>query len=136
MKTPANHVAMMQIDCEVMNTRLLYIKEDAIPVHMSSQMRPKSNESMQRNESLGNRTADMDNGFNQSQSGGVNNSNSNDDAFHEFANEHKIYDVDTTNGNRLPRRKGRYAGVKGGTKNAPQPLYRRRSVKSHQINDD
>ena len=34
MQPPPNHVAMMQIDCEVMNTRLLHIKEDAIPLHM------------------------------------------------------------------------------------------------------
>jgi len=31
---PANHVSMMQIDCEVMNARLLYIREDAIPANM------------------------------------------------------------------------------------------------------
>ena len=34
MQPPPNHVAMMQIDCEVVNTKLLYIKEDAIPLHM------------------------------------------------------------------------------------------------------
>jgi cyclic AMP-dependent transcription factor ATF-6 alpha len=35
MRAPANHVAMMQIDCEVMNTRLIHIREDAIPMHMT-----------------------------------------------------------------------------------------------------
>ena len=50
MKPPANHVAMMQIDCEVMNTRLIYIKNDAIPSHMSANMKG-SNASLQRNES-------------------------------------------------------------------------------------
>lgn len=49
MKLPPNHVAMMQIDCEVMNTRLLHIKEDAIPMQM---MKPRTNnQSIQRNES-------------------------------------------------------------------------------------
>lgn len=50
MQPPANHVAMMQIDCEVMNTRLLFIKDDAIPYHMSASMKD-SNASLQRNES-------------------------------------------------------------------------------------
>lgn len=31
MQPPRGHVAMMQIDCEVTNTRLLHIREDSIP---------------------------------------------------------------------------------------------------------
>ncbi|XP_046651329.1 cyclic AMP-dependent transcription factor ATF-6 alpha-like isoform X2 [Daphnia pulicaria] len=31
MQPPSGHVAMMQIDCEVTNTRLLHIREDSIP---------------------------------------------------------------------------------------------------------
>ena len=49
MQPPENHVAMMQIDCEVMNTRLLHIHEDSIPEHLSQAMR--SNASLQRNDS-------------------------------------------------------------------------------------
>ena len=39
MQPPENHVAMMQIDCEVMNTRLLHIHQDSIPAHVSHAMR-------------------------------------------------------------------------------------------------
>ena len=39
MQPPENHVAMMQIDCEVMNTRLLHIHQDSIPAHASHAMR-------------------------------------------------------------------------------------------------
>lgn len=35
MQPPPNHVTMLQIDCEVMNTRLLHVKEDAIPSQMN-----------------------------------------------------------------------------------------------------
>ena len=38
MRAPPNHVAMMQIDCEVINTRLIHVREDAIPMHLSAQM--------------------------------------------------------------------------------------------------
>lgn len=31
MQPPKNHIAMMQIDCEVMNTKLMYVKESLIP---------------------------------------------------------------------------------------------------------
>ena len=31
MRAPPRHVSMMQIDCEVTNTRLLHISEDSIP---------------------------------------------------------------------------------------------------------
>ena len=42
----------MQIDCEVINTKLLHIREDAIPVHLSGSVRPTgSNASLQKNES-------------------------------------------------------------------------------------
>lgn len=32
-------IAMMQIDCEVMNTQLLYVKQEAIPAHMAPNLR-------------------------------------------------------------------------------------------------
>ena len=52
MQPPENHVAMMQIDCEVMNTRLLHIHQDSIPAHVSHAMRADSpNASLQRNDS-------------------------------------------------------------------------------------
>jgi len=35
MKPPENHFSMMQIDCEVINTGLVHINEDAIPTHLS-----------------------------------------------------------------------------------------------------
>ena len=54
MQPPENHVAMMQIDCEVINTRLLHIHQDSIPAHLSQGMRAEaSNASLQRNESNG-----------------------------------------------------------------------------------
>ena len=43
MQPPSHHVAMMQIDCEVMNTKLLHVKEDAIPVHLSAHMTKPDN---------------------------------------------------------------------------------------------
>ena len=55
MQPPPNHVAMMQIDCEVMNTRLLHIREDAIPIHMSAQLRHTT--AVHSNESLDNEDA-------------------------------------------------------------------------------
>merc|ERR1712241_1366696 len=52
MQSPENHVAMMQIDCEVMNTRLLHIHQDSIPAHLSESMRAHANNgSLQRNDS-------------------------------------------------------------------------------------
>jgi hypothetical protein len=60
MKPPANHVAMMQIDCEVINTSLIHISEDAIPIHLNVRMKsetgsetpkPTSNGTLERNES-------------------------------------------------------------------------------------
>ena len=39
MQALPDHVLMMQIDCEVINTGLVHIKEDAIPVHLSARMR-------------------------------------------------------------------------------------------------
>ncbi|XP_067118524.1 cyclic AMP-dependent transcription factor ATF-6 alpha-like [Centruroides vittatus] len=33
-KHPKDHVTMMQIDCEVMNTKLVYVKESVIPPHL------------------------------------------------------------------------------------------------------
>merc|ERR1719323_641455 len=46
---------MMQIDCEVINTRLIHVREDAIPMHPSAQMRTSSNKP-------GNLSADDGNG--------------------------------------------------------------------------
>lgn len=62
MQALPNHVLMMQIDCEVINTGLVHIKEDAIPIHLSARMRAESgpaseassaasNSSLQRNDS-------------------------------------------------------------------------------------
>ena len=52
MQPPENHVAMMQIDCEVISTRLLHVHQDSIPAHLSQGMRAEaSNASLQRNES-------------------------------------------------------------------------------------
>lgn len=57
MQAPANHVAMMKIDCEVMNTRLIHIREDAIPANMNfgggtgGGARASGNGSLQRNAS-------------------------------------------------------------------------------------
>ena len=85
MKGPPNHVAMMQIDCEVMNTRLVYIKDDAIPIHMSAQMRNGNNNtsssSLQRNESRN----QPDRHAEQLQE--------HDASFKGFAEENGIYDV-------------------------------------------
>jgi len=51
MQPPENHVAMMQIDCEVVNTRLLHIHQDSIPAHVSHHRAESNNASLQRNES-------------------------------------------------------------------------------------
>jgi hypothetical protein len=32
-------IAMMQIDCEVINTQLLHVKQEAIPAHMAANLR-------------------------------------------------------------------------------------------------
>lgn len=52
MQPPANHIAMMQIDCEVINTKLLHVPQDSIPPHVSQGPRADSNNaSLQRNQS-------------------------------------------------------------------------------------
>merc|ERR1719361_2623448 len=52
MQPPENHVAMMQIDCEVMNTRLLHIHQDSIPAHVKGMRAAENNvSSLQRNDS-------------------------------------------------------------------------------------
>ena len=52
MKPPDGHVAMMQIDCEVMNTRLLHIHQDSIPAHVKGMRAAENNvSSLQRNDS-------------------------------------------------------------------------------------
>ena len=45
MQPPAHHVAMMQIECEVINTKLIHIKEDAIPHHMMEAQQMMNNKS-------------------------------------------------------------------------------------------
>ena len=45
MQPPAHHVAMMQIECEVINTKLIHIKEDAIPLHMMEAQQMMNNKS-------------------------------------------------------------------------------------------
>ena len=45
MRPPAHHVAMMQIECEVINTKLIHIKEDAIPRHMMAAHQMMNNHS-------------------------------------------------------------------------------------------
>ena len=63
MQPPANHIAMMQIDCEVINTSLVHISEEAIPTHLNARMKsdtgfggseapkPNANSTLERNES-------------------------------------------------------------------------------------
>ncbi|KZC07838.1 PREDICTED: cyclic AMP-dependent transcription factor ATF-6 alpha [Dufourea novaeangliae] len=38
--TPANHITMMQIDCEVTNTQLLHLQQSVIPNHLKNNHRP------------------------------------------------------------------------------------------------
>ena len=45
MQPPPNHVAMMQIECEVVNTKLIHIKEDAMPHHMMAAQQMMNNNS-------------------------------------------------------------------------------------------
>ncbi|XP_076182946.1 bZIP_ATF6 domain-containing protein ATf6 isoform X1 [Ptiloglossa arizonensis] len=40
--TPANHITMMQIDCEVTNTQLLHLQQSVIPNHLKSNNRSGS----------------------------------------------------------------------------------------------
>ncbi|XP_043254486.1 cyclic AMP-dependent transcription factor ATF-6 alpha [Colletes gigas] len=40
--TPANHITMMQIDCEVTNTQLLHLEQSVIPNHLKSNNRSRS----------------------------------------------------------------------------------------------
>lgn len=40
--TPANHITMMQIDCEVTNTQLLHLQQSIIPNHLKSANRSES----------------------------------------------------------------------------------------------
>ncbi|CAK9810656.1 Cyclic AMP-dependent transcription factor ATF-6 alpha [Anthophora plagiata] len=40
--TPANHITMMQIDCEVTNTQLLHLQQSIIPNHLKSNNRSRS----------------------------------------------------------------------------------------------
>ena len=36
MSPPSHHVAMMQIDCQVMNTKLIHVNENTIPVNLGA----------------------------------------------------------------------------------------------------
>lgn len=38
-RPPPGSIAMMKIDCEVMNTQLLHIHPDAVPIHMAANLR-------------------------------------------------------------------------------------------------
>ncbi|XP_076675280.1 bZIP_ATF6 domain-containing protein ATf6 isoform X1 [Andrena cerasifolii] len=40
--TPANHITMMQIDCEVTNTQLLHLQQSVIPNHLKNNKRSRS----------------------------------------------------------------------------------------------
>jgi len=39
---PPGSIAMMKIDCEVMNTQLLHVQEDAIPLHMAANLKTEN----------------------------------------------------------------------------------------------
>jgi len=39
---PPGSIAMMKIDCEVMNTQLLHVNQDAIPVHMAANLKTEN----------------------------------------------------------------------------------------------
>jgi len=39
---PPDTIAMMKIDCEVMNTQLIHVNEDAIPVHMAANLKTEN----------------------------------------------------------------------------------------------
>ena len=116
-----NHVAMMQIDCEVMNTRLVYIKEDAIPAHMHVQR--SGNVSLQRNES--------NNGGLNATNNAANEVEDHDESFREFAVENRIYDTERGgNGNRIRQIKRKSRPMASKT-----PLYKRPSSRNPQEDD-
>lgn len=50
--TPANHITMMQIDCEVTNTQLLHLQQSVIPFHLrrSSKSENSSNQTQTAND--------------------------------------------------------------------------------------
>lgn len=105
MQPPPDHVSMMQIDCEVMNTKLLHIRQDAIPAHMSEQMRGGggSNGSIQRNQSRGReeekesprRNNETATGQQQQQQPHARREE--DAPFQDFAYKHKVYDMQDDN---------------------------------------
>jgi len=37
------HIAMMKIDCQVINTQMVHITKDAIPVHLASNLKDENN---------------------------------------------------------------------------------------------
>jgi len=39
---PEGSIAMMKIDCEVMNTQLIHVQEDAIPIHMAANLKTEN----------------------------------------------------------------------------------------------
>ena len=68
MQPPPNHVAMMQIECEVTNTKLLHVKEDAIPLHMMAAHHMMNNNSDGSNEG-GEKNGSRNNGENHEEYG-------------------------------------------------------------------
>ena len=95
MRAPPNHVAMMQIDCEVINTRLIHVREDAIPMHLSAQMRTSSNSDSSK---PGNLSAGGDDGrsggkdsFDSASSGNETSSGGGSAPFADFAYENDVY---------------------------------------------
>ncbi len=112
---------MMQIDCEVMNTRLIHVKEDAIPMHLSAQMRstPPAPEAG----AAANISSDGSAAFDAGRGGGNDTSSTGGDnrSFEAFAEANKIYDVD----NPAERMKRKKAGV--ALKPEKPLLYKRRS---------
>ena len=56
MNPPSHHVAMMQIDCQVMNTKLIHVNEEAIPANLggttaSNNGRPHERKDQQKSNS-------------------------------------------------------------------------------------
>ncbi|XP_059093189.1 cyclic AMP-dependent transcription factor ATF-6 alpha-like isoform X2 [Tigriopus californicus] len=120
MQPPLNHVAMMQIDCEVMNTKLLHIREDAVPVHMSAHLK---NASIQRNGSLDAEEDDDAHAFNV------------DQEIHSNASLHHIDDQFEANNalteddyklRPLRKKRGAKSGKSSSSSGHQTPLYRRK----------
>ena len=96
MQPPAHHVAMMQIECEVINTKLIHIKEDAIPHHMmeaQQMMNNKSGKVEENNDSIDkNNNASIEN-----QKGIPNEQHQHDDIHSYYHNGYNLSVLDTNN---------------------------------------